>query len=343
MSLYQSALIENFLLDPEWNQAGIDAPHPEMTIADFVRSVFVPEHVSMKKLSGRTHYQAILKHVLTPKEVSCIFQETEAPNTKLKTLPDWPYLSNTRLCDTRPEHVQQLITAALMRGYSTQTAGHIRNVVSAIYSHAQRRKLFTGENPASRVTLPKMSRKAAHVLTLAQSREVLGVMQYPERDLAFMAMLIDMNVTEICGLQWKYVNLSEQAVMIDGECISSKTIAVRKRWYRSQLSDVNGKSRQKNLPIPSSLLPLLLEFKHRRSFTGPDDFVFVTRTGSPISAKHLAARRLKSVGRELQMPWLSWQVFHRTRTALLNELRKQVHEHLSFVSVQIPVSSFAGR
>lgn len=318
-----------------------ETPHPSMTVRDFVRIVFVPEHVTMKKLSGRTHYQAILKHVLTPEEVKCIFREADTMNTKLQTLPDWPYLSNIRLCETQPADVQRLISAALTRGYSTQTVRHIRNVVSAIYSHAERKHLFTGENPAGLVKVPVVSHKAAHALTLAQSKEVLKVMQYPERPLALMAIFVDMNMAEICGLQWKFVNLTDKFVTIDDEIIPPKTIAVRKRWYRGQLTRVNGKSRERELPIPDSIFLLLLELKHRESFTGPDDFVFAARSGAPVRVKDIAARRLKSIGKDLQMPWLSWHVFYRTRTAILNELRKQIHENLEIGIIQLPLSSFA--
>jgi hypothetical protein len=34
-----------------------NAPQSAMTIADFVKYNFVPEHVAMKTLSGRTHYR----------------------------------------------------------------------------------------------------------------------------------------------------------------------------------------------------------------------------------------------------------------------------------------------
>jgi hypothetical protein len=51
------------------------APQPHsMTIADFVEKMFVPEHVAIKGLAGRTHYRAILKHVLTPEEVQRVFK-----------------------------------------------------------------------------------------------------------------------------------------------------------------------------------------------------------------------------------------------------------------------------
>jgi hypothetical protein len=42
----------------------------------------------------------------------------------------------------------------------------------------------------------------------------------------------------------------------------------------------------------------------------------VSRAGTPINETNIAARRLKPIGKALEMPWLSWQVFRRTHAAL---------------------------
>ena len=301
-----------------------------MTIADFVESKFVPEHVARKKSSGRTHYQAILKHVLTPEEVDRVFQvDAEKSKTKLTAVANWPYLGNVRLCDVQPDDVQRLISAALARGYSTQTVTHIRNVVSAIFTHAKKQQWFTGDNPASLVTPPEMARKEAYALTLAQAKEVLGVMKYPEREMTLIAILTSMNVAEICGLQWKRVNLTEAWSDSDGEPIPPRTIAVRKQWYLGELANVEKKRRRTNLPIPGPLFPILQGLSRRAKFTGPDDFVLVSRVGTPINGNGIAARRLKPIGKHLQMPWLSWHVFRRTHTALAYELGMQFLERIT--------------
>jgi hypothetical protein len=39
-----------------------------MTVAEFVEKVFVPEHVTMKNLSGRTQCWVILKQMLAHKK-----------------------------------------------------------------------------------------------------------------------------------------------------------------------------------------------------------------------------------------------------------------------------------
>ena len=151
-----------------------------MIITRYVEEKFVPEHVAIKGAAGRTHYRSILKHVLSPEEVHRIFHENAGRSrNKLRSVPDWPYLSNLQLGEVRPEHVEKLISAALNRGYSTQTATHIRNVVSAIYSHALKERDFQGDNPAIRAALPGMNRKEAHALTLDEARTLLQRMRYP--------------------------------------------------------------------------------------------------------------------------------------------------------------------
>jgi len=296
-----------------------------ITVADFVEHIFVPEHVAAKRLSGRAHYQAILRHVLTPEEVDRVFRVDVGKSQRtLKTVPNWPYLSTKRLCDVRPEDVQRLVSAALAHGYSTQTVKHIRNVVGAVFAHAQNTGCFTGNNPASRVGLPEMIRKKAHTLTLAQAKEVLGAMRYPEKEMTLISILTGMNVTEICGLQWKRVNVSEEWSVVDGEAVAPRTIAVRVRWHRGELDSVANKRRKRDLPIPEPLLPVLLGLRQREKFTGLDDFVLVSRTGTPLDEHNVGPRRLKRVGKDLELPWLSWQVLRRTHTTLAHELGMQL-------------------
>ena len=106
----------------------------------------------------------------------------------------------------------------------------------------------------------------------------------------------------------------------DGEPIPPRTIAVRRQWYCGKLSSVERQRRRRNLPIPEPLFPILLGLSQRRNFTGPDDFVLVSRNGTPIHERNIVLRRLKRIGRGLQMPWLSWHVFQRTHTTLAREL-----------------------
>ena len=305
------------------------AAQSEMTIARFVESAFVPEHVKVKGLASRVYYQAILKYVLPPEEVDRIFHVSrEKSKAKLKAIPDWPYLGDLRIEDCGPEHVQRLISAAHARGYSAQTVMHIRNVVSIIFSHAKKLQLYQHDNPAKTAILPERPHRDPHLLTLTQAEEVLRAMRYPEKEMTLIAMLTSMNVAEICGLQWKHVNLTGIWSNITGEAIPPITIAVRKRLYRGELDNVST-ARARNHPIPELLLPILIRLSGRGRWTGPDDFVLVSRVGTPINAINITARRLRTIGSELQMPWLTWHVFRRGHFALEAELGAQFYFHLA--------------
>ena len=180
------------------------------------------------------------------------------------------------------------------------------------------------DNPADDVRLPGIVRKEAHVLTSEQLRQLIGVMRCPEREVAILAILTDMNVAEICGLQWKYVNLSELSCKVDGEWIPARTIAVRKQSYRCEFGPVLN-CRARDIPVPDLLASILQTIRNRKQFSAREDFVVVSRSGTPINQDNVASRRLKSIGRRLEMPWLSWYVFHRTNVALSAELGPQLH------------------
>jgi integrase len=318
----------NYLAKLRKNEAPTQS---EMTIARFVETAFVPEHVLVKRMAGRAYYRAILKHVLPPEEVDRIFHvDGENSKAKLKAIPDWPYLSDLRIQDCGPEHVERLISAALARGYSTQTVLHIRNVVSAIFSYAKKMHYYQQDNPAKKAILPDRPHRNPHLLTLNQAQEVLRAMRYPEKEMTLISMLTGMNVAEICGLQWKQVNLRGTSSNVTGESIPPIHIAVRKRWYRGELDSVGG-GQVRNLPIPDLLLPILIKLSGRGRWTGPDDFVLVSRVGTPINPINITARRLRTIGKELQMPWLTWNVLRRGHFALEAELGDQFHFHLASI------------
>lgn len=298
----------------------------QMTVASFVENKFVPEHVVQKRSSGRIYYQAMLKHVLMPEDVERMFHVvSKASMKKLRAVRGWPYLGDVRLCDVRPEHVYRIISAALAHGYSLQTVQHIRNVVSAIFSHAQQEQCLVGDNPAARVKLPEVRGRQAAALTVAQAREAIGVMRYPEREMILIAVFTDMNLAEILGLQWKHVNLTEGEAGADSAQIAPMTIAVRNQWYRGKLEPVKSAC-VRNLPVSQPLRHILLGLRDRAKFTGPDDFVLVSQAGTPVNQNNVLARRLRPIAKQLGVPSLSWQAFRRNRDFLAIEFGNQFQD-----------------
>jgi len=144
-----------------------------------------------------------------------------------------------------------------------------------------------------------------------------------------LVTLTDMNVGEICGLQWKYVNLSSEICRVQEEALPPRTIAIRNKWYRGEFAAARNRNR---LIVASDVLcSIFRELRNRKHFCGADDFVLASRTGTPIHPENIAARRLKTIGKTFEMPWLSWHVFHRTGVNLQTELGRHWHKELENV------------
>jgi integrase len=304
-----------------------------MTFAFFVESKFIPEHVEHKAAAGRTHYQAILKHLLRPETVNEMFNQGDTVKARLKSVPDWPYLDEVQLCEFGSDHVRHIISAAFARQYSAQTVKHIRNVIFAIVSHAQREGCFNGPNPVSQVKLPRAARPVGHNLNLEQTRAILGQMQFPEKEIALITITTGMNILEICNLQWKHVNLTDWARLVEGGLIPPRSIAVRTHWNNVGLGD-SKRGRQRNIEIPDLLVSMFENVRDRRANPVPDDFVLVSEDGEPVVPGTIREGRLKPIGRKLGLPWLSWRVLVRAHTALLSEFRAQLNDHMVLPALQ---------
>jgi integrase len=196
--------------------------------------------------------------------------------------------------------------------YSVQTALHLKNATSAVFEYAKAVGMYSGGNPARYVRLPEMQRKGKHSLTIEQMALVLGTIPSPAREMSHVVALTSMNFAEICGLLWKFVNLTRQWVIVDGEAIPPMAIAVRRQWSTRMgggaYHSLKRGTRRRNPPIDSELERILRGVAARDKFTGHDDPVFVSTTGKPVDSHNLFNRVLKPIGTKLGMPWLGWHV-----------------------------------
>lgn len=323
----QDRHLESSMMVHSIGEHGEHRADPRMNLGDFVERMFIPGYVMSKRTAGRAHFQGILKHILSPERTARAFRPGGQTRARLAAIPGWPYLDDTPISDIGPKHVQQLIQASISRGYSSQTATHLRNVIRNIISYAAACGYFTGTNPALLVTVPSISHKPVRSLTLSQLKQIFDLMHYPEQHIALFALLTDMNVAEICGLKWKHVNLSNMVHYGSGEPLQARTIAVRMQIYRGEYRAVVGR-RNRLIQIPELLQSALLPLKHRPEYNSGEDFVLVSRRGTPVNPDNIATRRLKAVAQLVDLSWLSWKVFHRTGIELHARFGRYMNKEL---------------
>ena len=298
-----------------------------LSFAEYVEQKFIPNHVSFKTNAGRVHYQAILKHVLAPETVERMFApHGGASKSRLKTLPDWPYLDHVRLCDVNADHVRQLTLSASAHGYSPQTIKHIKSVVGKVIFHAKKAGYFIGDNPVSEIKLPAIQPLKVHKLTIAQAKAILKLMQYPEREIALITMTTGMAVSEICELRWRDVNLTDTAVYCDGEVIPPCHALVRRPPNNGQ-SVVPAARRTRVVEIPEPIVRRFHRLRRGLREFEPETFLLKNRGGNPLHPGDICSR-LGPIGREVGIPWLSWPALKRAHQTLISDLRAQLSDEL---------------
>ena len=294
---------------------------PGTSIKTFVERVFIPRHVELKSAAGRAHYHSILKYVLTPESVEQMFSAYGMRSGSIrKTRTDWPYLDNVKLRDLTEDRVRQLISCALSEGYSPQTLKHIRNVIGSIIRLAKRERIFKRDNPICNVNLPAMSRRLCHELTKEQAKTILKLLRYPEREVALLTMSTGLGVKDICALRWKDVNLTPVGVHENGTRIPACSIVVAKLSHHQAKGPVQ-RMPDKYVAISETLATALIQLRQRRRSEDPNDFLVTSSDSDSESQLTLKSLRLRSVSKELHMPWLSWQVLRRAHQAFIEELR----------------------
>lgn len=295
-------------------------PGSLMTVAEFLRSRFVPDWVNKLKASGRKHYGTAgdgdkrkpsgqLAHVVTA-------------------------IGGLPLRTVRPEIVQQACDARLAAGKSVQTVTHLRNAISAVFSHARAIGYYHEANPAEPVRLPEMTRRETHALTAEQAARVLRALprgiidpSKPVYELVALSCATSLNIAECLGLQWKWVNLAGAATIVEGEAVAPATLRVMQNNYRGELGSPKARARRRVVPLATPVVKMLSEFREVSKFVAADDFVFAGARGRGLNENNLRARVLAPIGKTLELPFnLSWHVFRHTHATLSEQLGMQLSD-----------------
>jgi len=246
---------ENFLSRLDQNMR---TPQSIMTLREFVERRFLPEHVAViLKPAGRKHYDSMLPWVLDGVPVKRRSSKGSKKGEPLVEIPRVCGLGQMRLRDVEYSDVQKLVSEVITRGYSVQTAKHVRACVSAIFTHAEKKGWFSGRNPARFVELPEMTRRPARALSFEELQNLLYGLKRMARAMVLCASLTSMNIAEVCGLRWGRVNLTADTLVVDGELLPAYHIAVREQWYLKQWGTVKAKARRRNVPMPMLLVEAL--------------------------------------------------------------------------------------
>jgi integrase len=188
-----------------------------------------------------------------------------------------------------PGDLADLVRQLRTQGLSESTIVIVIGVTNRIYRYAARRLGWSGPNPVS-LMLSSERPKPAHrqrrrVFEADELGPTVAAADEPYRTLFTLAALTGARLSELLALRWAEVRIED----VDDAEVEFACQVDRRGNLRPTKTDGSART----VPIPRALALILVAHRSRSNLTGPDQFVFATRTARPFGQRNIA-RALRS-------------------------------------------------
>ena len=138
-----------------------------------------------------------------------------------------PIIGKKPLAEIAPIHLEKIKNNMLKAGRAPRTARYALEMVRQVFNYALRNGHYSGVNPVSKVTLPKVGNRRMRFLTQEEAEALLtdlGKRSTETRDMAALSLYAGLRFGEITSLQWGDVDI-ERGILLLRDTKSGKTRA----------------------------------------------------------------------------------------------------------------------
>ncbi len=231
-----------------------------------------------------------------------------------------PSLGELPLGKIKPAHIIQYQRKKLesgrlgsSRGLSNRTVQSHHRLLSLALNQAVTPYGLIDKNPCIPVKAPSVGKSKANHFNRKEAKLILDslddILLYT---IFYLALYTGMRRSEITGLKWKDINLSNALIEIrrtanvfNGEFVYSK---------------LKNESSRRQVAISDSLVQVLQEYKNERAlFSNKEQAVFITPDGHPLRPDYLT-KKFKKICKKLEFPEKRFHdIRHTHATWLLEE------------------------
>ena len=223
-----------------------------------------------------------------------------------------PILGSHRLCDVNRAVIQQLLVSMKSKGYAGSTLHSVRVTIAKVLQTAVDNG-YLERNPAHGIKIGDQGVNTQRVfLDPSQVQRLLVVLPEPCRTVVLTAALTGMRIGEILALRWTRLDFQRS------------TIEVSETYSDGQFGTPKTRSSRRVIPMSLSLREALEVHGATCTLRAPQDLVFSTTKGTPLSPKNLYNRALAPACDKLGLPRVSWHSFRHGNATLLGEVGESV-------------------
>ena len=224
-----------------------------------------------------------------------------------------PTLGSLRLCEVNRATIQHLLLVLKHQGYASSTLHSIRVTIARVL-HTAVESGYLERNPAHGIQIgagePK---KRCRVLEPEQMQQLLPQLPEPCRTVVLIAVLAGLRIGEILALRWNRLDFLRGSIEVSATYSDGQGFGTPKT-----------RSSERVIPMSSALRQVLECHRTVCTYREPEDLVFCTNKGTPLSPKNLYNRALAPTCDELGVPRVSWHSFRHASGTWIGEVGESV-------------------
>lgn len=128
-----------------------------------------------------------------------------------------PVIGEIPLKDISPFHLEKIKKSMANAGQSPRSIQYALAIIRQVFNHARRLGLYNGENPISKIKMPRVNNGRLRFLTHDEADLLLETLRERSQqtyEMAMLALYCGLRFGEIAGLAWQDININEGILII---------------------------------------------------------------------------------------------------------------------------------
>ncbi len=197
--------------------------------------------------------------------------------------------------------IQTYVTHLIQVGYAPKSIDHIHDVLSAVLRSGVKWGHLVA-NPAHGVEMPRLKTiRPKWALTVDQAIALLAHLPWVKpRAMVGLALLGGVRRGELFAFRWRDFD------------DANGSLQVREAVYEGAFDDPKTDAGVRLIPLPEMALDLLRTWQSQARRTAPEDLIFSTVSGKPISPNNVLRTWVWPACAAAKLPRVTWLTFRRT-------------------------------